>query len=58
MQIPADRPSYTLLNDLPEVPEELIGGAEYDYATQFLNDAMPDMDNDAYDDDISGNYAD
>ena len=58
MQVPADKPAYTLLNDLPEVPMEPVSGAEYEYATQFLNDAYPDMDNDAFDDDISGNYVD
>jgi hypothetical protein len=52
-----DKPAYALLNDLPEVSEP-ISGAEYDYTTQFLNDTIPDVDDDAYDDDISGSYVD
>jgi DNA-directed RNA polymerase subunit beta' len=58
VQAPVDKPEYALLNDLPEAPAEPVSGAEHEYATQFLNDAIPDMDNDAFDDDISGNYVD
>jgi len=57
LQVSSGKPSYALLDDLPELPEG-VGGAEYEYATQFLNDVIPEMDNDAYDDDISGSYVD
>jgi len=55
-QAPAALRDYTLLSDLPDTPP--LSGAEHDYTTQFLNDALPDYDNDAYDDDIAGSYAD
>jgi len=58
IQAPVSKPAYALLNDLPEVPAEPISGVEYDYTTHFLNDVAPDFDNEAYDDDISGNYVD
>ena len=58
VRAPVDKPAYALLDDLPEAPEVPISGADYEYTSQFLNDAIPDMDNDAYDDDISGNYVD
>jgi len=58
MQAPVARPEYALLDDLPEASEQSAGGAEYDYATQFLNDTITEDDNEAYDDDIAGNYVD
>jgi DNA-directed RNA polymerase subunit beta' len=58
MRTPVTKQEFALLNDLPEVSEQ-TSNAEYDdYAAQFLNDAIPDDDNEAFDDDIAGNYAD
>jgi len=60
VQAPVPKREFALLNDIPEAADPTEGGdgAEYDYATQFLNDAAPDFDNEAFDDDISGNYVD
>ena len=58
VQSPVPRREFALLNDIPEATGPAVGGAEYDYATQFLNDAVPDFDNEPFDDDISGNYID
>ena len=58
MQVPTDRPEYTLLADLPEIPAEPDGTTVDMYKTEFFNEATPDDDNDAFDDDISGNYVD
>jgi DNA-directed RNA polymerase subunit beta' len=53
LQAPVVEQKYALLEDLPEAPAQ-PNGMEYSYATQFHNDAIPDYDNEAYDDDIVG----
>jgi hypothetical protein len=46
------------LNDLPESSGQSVDGTEYNFATQFPNDAALEDDNEAYDDDIAGSYVD
>jgi DNA-directed RNA polymerase subunit beta' len=58
VQAPVPKREFALLNAIPESAGTSAGGAEYDYATQFLNDVAPDFDNEPFDDDISGNYID
>ena len=58
VQAPAARREYVLLNDIPDAAMDSFGSADYDYATQFLNDALPDEENEAFDDDIAGSFDD
>jgi DNA-directed RNA polymerase subunit beta' len=57
VQTPVKPKDFTLLNDLPEAAV-LAETADYDYRSQFFNEAVPEEDNEAFDDDITGAYGD